>query len=86
MFDYESKKHIKTRDYMIDDHYDLYASGLENENKEMNKINCKLVKAGVYNPNTHCGRIESFKDRQYFISGSNINSYKVVGDHLRKAS
>ena len=63
MFDYENNRHVKVKDYRIQGDHDIYLSGLEKGNSEKRdsiakpKFRCTIVKAGVFNENSYCGRI-----------------------------
>lgn len=67
MFDYESKRSVRVRDYVIDENHDIYVSGLDNQNQNENgqrdnmkkpsKMKCSVIKAGIFNENLFCGRV-----------------------------
>ena len=80
MFDYESKKNVKVRDYKVNETgCDVYMSH-ESTNNGFQR--CYIVGPGVYNANIFCGRIEMKSQIAYYIAGAQIENYKAVSDTI----
>lgn len=73
MFDYENKT-IKAHQYRLDGNNDLYLANLDKRSPK-----CIITRASTPNGNTYCGTIERARGNHYFIPGTHVESYRVIG-------
>lgn len=73
MFDYENSG-IKPKEFKLESDHDIYISDIDKRHSK-----CIVTKGSAPNDNTYCGSIDRSKGCYYFIPGSTVETYKVIG-------